>query len=126
MAYEVIPQAPNYEMNENGFVRNRQTKRILKWQRGRCQTKQITFRVKGKRICLSQPSLMWYLHGRITSKKRPIPVVISKGTRSMRFDSLKQCSTWLAECHGLSESTCWIKLVRRVKVIDGWDIHYCY
>ena len=58
--------------------------------------------------------MLWLLHGEITSKTRPVPVVISKGTRSIRFDSLKQCAVFLDEVTHLTFGGVWYHLVRDI------------
>ena len=127
MSFEIIPQAPRYEMNQRGIVRNRETGYVLKWQLSKHGTKQMTLKTNaGKKIIISQPHMLWLLHGEITSKTRPVPVVISKGTRSMRFDSLKQCALYLEKYHGKKLSSCQAGLARRQKHVGGWSVHYCY
>ena len=71
MSYEIIPQAPNYEMNGMGVVRNRKTGRIRKWTITNSGIKRISFWVGKKNISLSYPYLMWQLHGEILSRVRP-------------------------------------------------------
>ena len=124
--FEVIPQAPRYEMNARGVLRNRETGYILKWSLSPKGTKTTSLTYAGKKITVTLPHLMWQLHGRIISKKRPVPVVISKGTRSIRFDSFRQCARYLAKYHGLKEASCQTSLVKRYKHVGGWYIHYCY
>ena len=127
MSYEIIPQAPRYEMNQRGVVRNRETGYILKWQLSKHNTKQMTLRTDaGKKIIISQPHMLWLLHGEITSKTRPVPVVIKKGTRSLSFDSLKQCAIFLDEVTHLTFKGAWYHLARRHKAIADWSVHYCY
>lgn len=124
MSFETIPQAPRYELSNLGVLRNRETGKILKWTQLPGRNKMATLYWNGKKICVSLPHLLWQLHGQITSKKAPVPVVISKGARSLRFDSLKECSLYLVRYHGLSAGSCWSKLQRRYKVIGDWNVRY--
>ena len=124
--FEVIPQAPRYEMNARGVLRNRETGYILKWSLSPKGTKTTSLTYAGKKITVTLPHLMWQLHGKIISKKRPVPVVISKGTRSMRFDSLRQCARFLEEVAQLTFWGAWFHLVKRRTSVADWHIHYCY
>ena len=124
MSFEIIPQAPRYEMNQHGVLRNRETGKTLKWSLSPRGTKTAMLCWHGKRMTVTQPHLLWQLHGKIVSKKRPVPVVISKGTRSMRFDSLKQCALYLEKYHGKKLSSCQAGLARRQKHVGGWSVHY--
>ncbi|MBQ6298698.1 MAG: hypothetical protein IJK81_13620 [Selenomonadaceae bacterium] len=127
MSFEIIPQAPRYEMNSRGVLRNRETGKILKWQLSKHNSKQMTLRTDdGKKIIISQPHMLWLLHGEITSKTRPVPVVIKKGTRSISFDSLKQCAVFLDEVTHLTFWGAWYHLTRRHKHVGDWEVHYCY
>ena len=126
MSYEIIPQAPNYEMNGMGIVRNRKTGRIRKWTITNSGIKRISFWVGKKNISLSYPYLMWQLHGEILSKVRPVPVVATKGTRTMRFDSLNRCVHFLADVTPLTVNGIWHHIKRRHNKVADWDIHYCY
>lgn len=127
MSFEIFPQAPRYEMNQRGVVRNRETGKVLKWQLSKHNSKYMTLRTEeGKKIIISQPHMLWLLHGEITSKTRPVPVVISKGTRSMRFDSLKQCAVFLDEATHLTFMGVLYHLAQRHKSVADWSVYYCY
>lgn len=123
--FEIIPQATRYEMNSVGVVRNRQTGYILKWLKGTHGTAQINlWNDAGKKICVSKPTLLWLLHGRITSQKAPIMTVISKGNRVLRFDSRRQCAFYLAQTLNKNQNTIWWHFKHRKATIGGWTIHY--
>ena len=126
MSFEIIPQAPRYEMNSKGVLRNRETGKTLKWSLSPRGTKTATLCWHGKRMTVTQPHMLWQLHGKIVSKKRPVPVVISKGTRSIRFDSLKQCAVFLDEVTHLTFKGAWYHLARRHKPVADWSVYYCY
>ena len=122
-----IPHATRYEMNNKGVVRNRQTGKILKWGKGIHGTPTLNLYLDdGKKICATLPNLMWLMHGDIVSKTRPVPTVVKKGTRSLSFDSLKQCALFLGEVTHLTYDGVWYHLHRRHKKIADWYIHYCY
>ena len=124
MLWQTIPQAPDYEINHQGVVRNRKTGYILKWQE-HCSNhfKQITLRTGGKKICLTLPNLMWQLFGR-RSPKTPIPVSVSNGNRRKFFDSCRACSFFLAQDAGISQAAVWNRLARRKNLIGNRRINY--
>ena len=94
MAYErnsflPIPQAPKYEMNKQGVIRNRKTRQIIRWQM-RGTSKLVTLHTSsGKQVCVTYPSLMWLLFGECVGKKAAIPVSISQGNRQHYFPSCR-------------------------------------
>ena len=126
--FETIPQAPRYEMNGRGVIRNKSTGKILKWGKGIHDTPQMNLvSTSGKKICVTKPSLLWFLHGKIICKKRTTPVRVKKGTRSIRFDSLSQAARFLSEVTHLKPQGAWYHLSRRrAKVIHGWQVRYGY
>lgn len=126
MSYEIIPQAPRYEMNNKGVIRNRETKRTVKWYPSpRSGTKYTSLHLDSKRrISVSFPSLLWQLHGTISSKKQPVAVSIKKSTRDLRFDTLTECATFLANACGLSYWGVWYYLRERRTQIKDWQISY--
>ena len=125
MSYEIIPQAPRYEMNNQGLIRNRETGKVLKWQISPHGTKTVQLYLGDrKKICVTQPHLLWQLPGRCTSKVAPIAVSIKKGTRSLRFDSLSDCAKFLASVTNLKPNGVWMYLVRRRTQIADWEIRY--
>ncbi len=128
MSFEIIPQAPRYEMNQRGIVRNRETGYVLKWQLSKHGTKQMTLKTNAcKKIIISQPHMLWLLHGEITSKTRSVPVVINKATRSISFDSLKQCAVFLDDVTHLT--FIWARGITwrgDIKLLPIGIIHYCY
>lgn len=122
--FEIVPQAPNYEMNPQGVMRNRKTGRILKWQVHEHGHKKMTLRNGKTKVCISQCSLLWLLFGKITAKKAPITTFISKGTRTLRFDSLRQCAMFLGKVTPLSSAGVCNHLWRRHTKIADWNIRY--
>lgn len=124
--FETIPQAPRYEMNSMGILRNRDTKRILKWQVHEHGHKFMALWTDTGKVGVSQCSLLWLLHGKIKHKKPPVQTVISKGTRTLHFDSLKQCALFLVSVTSLSFACIWRRFNRRHNKIAEWDIHYGY
>lgn len=124
MAFEVIPQAPNYEINEKGDLRNRATKRIRKWSISSHGDKYTVLRHERKQVKVHLPSMLWQLHGLCVSKNAPIPTSIKKGTRSLRFDSLSSCAIYLASSTHYTFSGAWAKLAHRHTKIAEWDIRY--
>lgn len=124
MAFEVIPQAPNYEVNEKGDLRNRATKRVRKWSISSHGDKFTVLSHERKQVKVHLPSLLWQLHGLCISKVAPIPTSIKKGTRNLRFDSLTSCAKYLATVTKYTFGGAWTKLVRRQTKIADWDIRY--
>lgn len=122
--FETIPQAPRYEINSQGVMRNRETKRILKWQVHEHGHKYMALWAGDKKVGVSQCSLLWLLHGKIKHKKPPVPTVISKGTRTFHFDSLLQAATFLASVTSLSFAGVWYHFRHRHNKIAEWDIRY--
>ncbi len=124
MAFEIIPQAPNYELSETGVLRNRRTKYKLKWSIAPYGDKFTVLRHEGKKVKVHLPSLLWQLHGRCISKRAPIAVSIKKGTRSLRFDSLSSCARFLPTVTRYTFNGVWTKLMRRHTQIADWEIRY--
>ena len=122
--FATIPQAPRYEINSFGVLRNRDTGYILKWQVHKHGHKFMALKVGGKKVGVSQCSLLWLLHGKIKAKTQPIATVINKGTRTLRFDSLKQCALFLEKTTSLTFGSIWYRLMRRHVKIADWDIRY--
>lgn len=126
MSWEIIPQAPNYEMNSAGMIRNRTTSKILKWYKTGRHNKSntITLMNNGRPIRVSQLHLLWQMHGRCTSKVVPIAVSIKKGTRTLRFDSMNACANFLAPIIHLTSNSVRYHLTKRHAQIDDWEIRY--
>ena len=125
MAYEIIPQAPNYEINECGRLRNRKTGRILKWLFTKTRsTRKTILRHEGANVVVTLPSLMWQLHGRLIHKKRPVQVVAECGYSKKFFDSIKQCAQFLASRTGKNFNGIRYKLSERKLNVYGWSIKY--
>ena len=124
--FEIVPQAPRYEMNSMGIMRNRETGRILKWQVHKHGHKYMALWTDNGKVGVSQCSLLWLLFGQIKAKKPPIVTVISKGTRTLRFDSLKQCALFLQSVTHLTFMGVWYHFRRRHTKIADWDIRYGY
>ena len=125
MSYEIIPQAPRYEMNVAGTIRNRTTGKILKWQTSPHGTKTAQLYLGGrKKICVTLPHLLWQLHGRVISKVAPIAVSIKKGTRSLRFDSFSDCARFLAKVTHLKPNGVLHHFRHRHTKIFDWQIRY--
>ena len=122
--FEIVPQAPRYEMNSMGIMRNRKTGRILKWQVRKSGNKIMTLRNDKTKVHISQYSLLWFLFGKITAKKAPVTTFITKGTRTLRFDSLKQCAMFLEKVTPLSSAGVCNHLWRRHTKIADWNIRY--
>lgn len=126
MNYEIIPQAPRYEMNGAGVIRNRKTGKFLKWYKtGRYnKTDTATLMNNGKKIRVSRPSLLWQLYGSVTSKTVPVAVSLQRGTRTLRFDSLKACAGFLARVVHLTKGAVRYHLTKRRTKIADWEIRY--
>ena len=124
--FETIPQAPQYEINTKGRVRNKKTGNFLKWYKVKGKTEQLSLKVDkyGKTVSVTKCSLLWYLFGIAASKKMPIPCRVKKGTRSLRFDSLAECARWFAMYHGKTYGRYLGSLGKRQKHIGGWVIEY--
>lgn len=123
-----IPQAPIYEINSNGIIRNSRTGKIIKWQIAPYGNKQTTLKPGNgsKKITVSLPSLMWLLHGKIIAKKKPIPVTVEKGTRTLRFNTLNDCAKFLANVTHLTHGGAYYHLTRRHTIIADWHIRYLF
>lgn len=125
--YLPIPQAPRYEINSRGFVRNTKTGKHLKWMRaGRNRnSKQMNvYTNDGKKISVTLPNLLWLIHGIVVGKKAPIPVSVTKGTRYLRFDSSHQAALFLADITKTPFSTCRAWLFYRKQTVADWQINY--
>ena len=122
--FEIVPQAPRYEMNSMGIMRNRETGRILKWQVHKHGHKFMALHNGGNKVGVSQCSLLWLLHGQIKAKKAPITTFITKGTRTLRFDSLKQCALFLQSVTHLTFNGVRYHFRKRHTKIAEWDIRY--
>ena len=122
--FVTIPQAPRYEINSWGVLRNRKTGYILKWRTYAHGQKAMALNVGGKKITVSKFSLLWLLHGKIKAKRPPMAVSISKGTRTMYFDSLNQCAKFLATVTRFHHGGVWYYLRARRNKIADWDIQY--
>ena len=120
-----IPKAPNYEMNSAGVVRNRSTGYILKWHNAPHNFEVMTLGSGKAKIIVSKPNLLWLLHGSITYKRAlHIPCAATKGTRYLRFDSLTQCSKFLAPVIKISRQEIYRQLTQRAEQIRDWQIQY--
>ena len=124
MSFEIIPQAPNYEINGAGVLRNRKTKKVRKWSKRQNGTTRIALRSNKKMVYLTQSSLLWQLHGLCTGRTAPIAASINKGTRSLHFDSLTSCSKFLAKVTPLTFKAVNRRLSRRHAQIADWQIRY--
>ena len=125
--YLPIPQAPRYEMNSRGFVRNTKTGKHLKWitsGRNRTSKQMNVITNDGKKVTVSLPSLLWLIHGLVISKTAPIPVSVTKGTRYIRFDSCRRAALFLADVTKTPFNSCSVWLSRRKQTIAGWQINY--
>lgn len=122
--FETIPQAPNYEVNSQGDVRNKSTGVILQWLQKKYGTPNLTLHNAGKRIYVTLPSLMWLVHGQIIAKKMPVPVAIQKGTRYLRFDTLSACAKFLTTVTHFHFAGALSQLSRRHTQIADWKIRY--
>ena len=123
-----IPQAPIYEINSHGIIRNSISGKVIKWQISPHGTKQTTLYTcsGGKKIIVSLPSLMWLLYGRIIAKKKPVPVTVKKRTRTLRFDTLIDCAKFLATVTHLKIGGAYYHLTRRHALIADWHIWYLF
>ena len=119
-----IPQAPNYEINSQGHVRNKSTGLILKWTPSKYGTPNLVLHNAGKRIFVTLPSLMWLIHGQIIAKKMPVPVAIQKGTRYLRFDTLTACAKFLTTVTHFHFAGALTHLSRRHTQIADWHVQY--
>lgn len=123
MTYEVIPWAPRYEINQFGAIRNRETGKTLTWLKSK-NTKMMRISYQGKSYWVSQPSLLREMFGQPTRQGSAKPVRLSKGNRSMYFDSMNQCTGYLAKYCGLTKGTARYRLTARKAEIAGWKVQY--
>lgn len=123
--YLTIPQAPKYEINSFGVVRNKDTGYILKWYASPKGFDVMTLGSGKAKTIVSKPNLLWLLHGQITYKKPlAVPCIAKKGTRYARFDTITSCSKFLAKVTHLTQSGAYFHLVRRKEQIADWQIEY--
>lgn len=123
--FEVIPQAPNYEMNSFGVVRNISSGKILKWHKDSHGISTMTLGWGKEKVCVSLPNLLWLLHGNITHRKAlTVPCAVEKGTRYLRFDTITACAHFLANATHLTFGGAYFHLARRKSRIAGWQISY--
>lgn len=119
-----VPQAPNYEINSEGFIRNKTTGKFLKWF-GKREDRVHLIPARGaKRISVMKNSILWFLHGRIIAMKPPVVVIVSKGNKRWRFDTATDCAKFLARVTNYTQGTARYYLSRRDQVIAGWNIEY--
>ena len=125
MEYEVIPWAPRYEVNPLGTLRNRKTGRILKWYKSKGDTtKKLALRYRGTKYNVTQPSLLREMFGQPARQGVAMPVMLTKGNRSIHFDSMNQCRAYLAKYCGLTLGTARQYLHSRKSEIAGWKVQY--
>lgn len=121
--FVTIPQAPNYEMDSAGFIRNKKSGRFLKWW-GKYEDRMCLFLGGYKKIHVMKKNLLWLLHGKITSKRAPVPVVATKGYRSLRFDNLRACARYLATVTHYTSDGVYSRFMRRHSTVGDWKIEY--
>ena len=123
--FVVIPQAPNYEMNSSGVVRNIKSGKILKWHTAPHGFLAMTLGSGKSKVCVSLPNLLWLLHGNITHRKAlTVPCAAEKGTRYLRFDTITACAKFLASVTHLTFGGAYFHLTRRKSHIADWHISY--
>lgn len=123
--WQVIPEAPNYEISNRGVIRNRKTGRILKWIMCKhSKTLRAGLRNEaGESICVTRGGLMNYLFG-VRGKFQALPVHVTRGGCSWYFESCQKCSEWLATKVNYSASAVAHWLVERKAEICGYGITY--
>lgn len=85
--FKIIPDAPNYEINREGVVRNRKTGRILKPGIKR----QVCFSIDGVKRIYRMPKLLAsqiFKLPALKRKKAPVPVTLSKDDRKFSFKNI--------------------------------------
>lgn len=120
-----IYSAPLYEINRNGTVRNRRTKKILKPFRGSVNTFNL-YITDGKRTIRRSISSLLFETFDITPKNyRPhVPLFISKGNQRFYFNNLSDAASFLAPRLFLSFHSVYYYFRKRKADIYGWHINY--
>lgn len=121
--FKIIPDAPNYEINREGVVRNRKTGATRKLSSGR----QVgLYTTVGKPIYRSPKVLAAKIFKLPTPKQRhaPVPVTLSKDDRKLSFKNIVTAAEWLENevLHSFEH----IKdlMHKRKPEIYGWNVTY--
>ena len=123
LAFETIPQAPRYEVNRRGDVRNKKTGKIRKWVKRKRGANMVLFN-GGKRVAVTRGGLLWQLFGIIKNKNTQKAVRLIHNPRSILFDSHGQAARFLQTRVGLTRSGIMNYFWRRSTNIYGWDVEY--
>ena len=113
-----------YEVNKMGIVRNSITKRPVTVRKHKSGFRYCQLRKGGIAFSVSMSSLLWKVFGQKPPKssKMSIPIIISKGNRTLHFDTKKACAEFLAKENSYSEIRMQVRLASD-KEICGWRIN---
>lgn len=117
-----IFSAPLYEINRNGSVRNKRTKKILKPLKGR-KAKSVNLYIDGVQTRCAISKLLFETFG-IVKKGIRVPLFISKGNQRFYFDTLSAAARFLMPRLFLSFHAVYKYFTQRKADIYGWRINY--
>lgn len=120
--FKIIPEAPNYEINRDGVVRNRQTGATLKLS----SVMQVGLRTAGKTI-FRNPKLLAAEIFKLPAPKRknaPVPITLSKDGRELSFKSILSAAKWLEHEVFYSCNHIQSLMHKRKHEIYGWAVFY--
>lgn len=109
-----------YEINSDGVVRNATNKYILSPYRN---AQALYYRI-GERT-YSRRRLLFEVHGLVAGRMRnKVPVTLSKGAESYRFESSLSAAKYLSPRVYYSVVTLCRRFSERIKNINGWRVSY--
>lgn len=121
--FKIIPEAPNYEINREGVVRNRKTSRVLK----PTSVGQVGLYIAvGERIRRYPKSLAAEIFNLPMPKRRtaPGPITLSKGDCKFSFKNILSAAEWLSAEVFFSCGYLQSLMHKRDSEIYGWDVTY--
>lgn len=121
--FKIIPEAPNYEINREGVVRNRQTGATLK----PTSAGQVGLYIADGKPTFRNPKVLAAEIFNLPAPKQrhaPIPVTLSKDDRKFTFKNILSAAEWLE--NEVFHSFDHIKKImhKRKPEIYGWDVTY--
>ena len=125
--FQTITQAPKYEMNRRGDIRNKSTGQLLRWYKnGKATLRMNLHTTNRKTVSVTLHSLLWQLFGIEMPKRKGVirPVAIAKGNRSLYFETSQACAKFLAKKESYSVGYTATLLSQRRRVIFGWTVNY--
>ncbi|MBR5913971.1 MAG: hypothetical protein IKZ58_06385 [Selenomonadaceae bacterium] len=110
----------NYEINQFGELRNAKSKLKLYLGKDNC----FNIRLDGRRKKVPLKSLMWEVHGKTHTPKKPVTVIAVNDKLALRFDTIKKCADYLAPIIHYSVARICQKLNQRAAEFCDWKFFY--